>query len=574
MCSTLKNFFLFSIIILICIPLQAQDPKKIDYKSDRTRVDEKNYPGAFILSKVENQVYFLHEGVEVWCDRAIFYQNEDFFKAFGNVRMKQGDTVNMTSKYAEYNGDTQFAFASEDVLLETPSNQLTTDSLFFNRKTQQAFYRSGGKVKDSASTITSQIGRYFMNLEKYAFKNNVKVRNPEYNIDSERLDFYSELGHAYLYGPSTITSETSVVYCERGFYDTRKDKGFFVKNSKIDYENRLLEGDSIYFDRQRSFASATNNIKVTDTINKSVIRGHYAEVFREKDSVFITKRPYASIKQDQDSLFISSDTLMITGKPEFREMRAFYDARIYKTDLSGKADSIHTSEKTGITKMIRKPVLWSGNSQITGDTIHLLSDTETEKLDSLKVFYDSFMIQKDSIEGYNQIKGKELFGLFEDNEIYEVDVVKNTETIFYIRDDQSELVGINKSLSAKIKLLFEEQEISDVIYYKNVDSDTYPKSLFPENGAKLKDFNWRGEEQLLQKLDLFKGRDSIVLPKIKGIEDPEIYDDFFQDLEEMNSNSDLKTSELQSKSEDQSPEPSEEKPKKLKKPKAIKTDEE
>ena len=569
----MRNLFVLFIFFLIVFPLKAQDTKKIDYKSDRTRVDEKNYPGAFILSKVENQVYFLHEGVEVWCDRAIFYQNEDFFKAFGNVKMKQGDTINMTSKYAEYNGETQFAFASDDVLLETPSNQLTTDSLFFNRKTQQAFYRSGGKGKDSASTITSQIGRYFMNLEKYAFKRNVKVRNPEYKIDSERLDFYSELGHAYLYGPSTITSETSVVYCERGFYDTRKDKGFFVKNSKIDYENRLLEGDSIYFDRQRSFASATNNIKVTDTINESVIRGHYAEVFREKDSVFITKQPYAAVKQDKDSLFISSDTLMITGKPELREMRAFYDARIYKTDLSGKADSIHTSEKTGITKMIRKPVLWSGNSQITGDTIHLLSDTKTEQLDSLKVFYDAFMIQKDSIEGYNQIKGKELFGLFEDNEIYEVDVIKNTETIFYIRDDESELVGINKSLSAKIKLLFEDQKITDVIYYKNVDSKTYPKSLFPENGAKLKDFNWRGEEQLLQKSDLFKGRDSIVLPKIKGIEDPEIYDDFFQDLEEMNSNSDLKTSKLQSENQ-KSDVPEEKSPRKLKKLKAIKTDEE
>ncbi|WP_127844430.1 OstA-like protein [Psychroflexus aestuariivivens] len=569
----MRIIFVLFVFFLTAIPLKAQETKKIYYESDRTRVDEKNYPGAFILSKVKNQVYFLHEGVKVWCDRAIFYQNEDFFKAFGNVRMKQGDTINMTSKYAEYNGETQFAFASDDVLLETPSNQLTTDSLFFNRKTQQAFYRSGGQVKDSASTITSQIGRYFMNLEKYSFKRNVKVRNPEYNIDSERLDFYSELGHAYLYGPSTITSETSVVYCERGFYDTRKDKGFFVKNSKIDYENRLLEGDSIYFDRQRNFASATNNIKVTDTINESVIRGHYAEVFREKDSVFITKRPYAAVKQDKDSLFIASDTLMITGKPEFREMRAFYDARIYKTDLSGKADSIYTSEKTGITKMIREPILWSGNSQITGDTIHLLSNTETEQIDSLKVFYNAFLIQKDSIEGFNQIKGKELFGLFKNNEIYEVDVVKNTETIFYTRDDQGELVGINKSLSAKIKMLFEDQEITEVTYYKNVDSDTYPRSLFPENGAKLKDFNWRGEEQLLQKSDLFKGRDSLVLPKIKGIKDPEIYDDFFQDLEEMNSNSDLNISKLQSGNQE-TDQPKEKPTKKLKKLKAIKTDEE
>ncbi|WP_019038066.1 OstA-like protein [Psychroflexus tropicus] len=546
-------------LIILCFlafntAVQAQKGKKIDYTSDRTRVDQEKYPDAFILSKVQNQVYFLHKGIEVWCDRAIFYQTDDFFKAFGNVRMKQGDTVNMTSKYAEYNGNTQFAFASEDVVLTTPSNKLTTDSLFFNRVKQEAFYRSGGKVQDSASTITSLKGRYFMNQDKFSFRTNVKVRNPEYDIDTEYLDFYSEKGHAYLYGPSTITSETSVVYCERGFYDTRQDNGFFVKNSTVNYENRKLEGDSIYFDRPTGFASATNNIKVTDTVNQSIITGHYAEVFRMKDSLFITKNPLAATKQENDSVYIASDTLMVTGEVDNRNIKAFYDARIFKSDLSGKADSIHSNEKTGLTKMLGEPILWSGESQITGDTIHLLSNTETEKLDSLKVFYNAYMIQKDSIEGYNQIKGKELYGLFENNEIYEVDVIKNTESLFYIRDDVGDLVGINKSLSAKIKMLLENQEIIDVYYYNEVDSKTHPSSQFPENEKELKNFNWRGEERLVSKSDLFKNRDSIELPKIQGIEDPKIYDDFFDGMGELNSNSTLKAKSLNS-SQDENPEP-------------------
>ena len=530
--------------------VQAQEGKKIYYESDRTRVDETKYPDATILQKVSRQVYFLHKGIEVWCDRAIFYQADDFFKAFGNVRMKQGDTVNMTSKYAEYNGNTQFAFASEDVVLTTPSNKLTTDSLFFNRVKQEAFYRTGGKVQDSASTITSIKGRYFMNQEKFSFRQNVKVRNPEYDIDSDYLDFYSEKGHAYLYGPSTITSETSVVYCERGFYDTRADNGFFVKNSTVNYENRKLEGDSIYFDRPTGFASATNNIKVTDTVNQSIITGHYAEVFRMKDSLFITKQPLAAMKQENDSVYIASDTLMVTGEVDNRNIKAFYDARIFKSDLSGKADSIHSNEYTGLTKMIGKPILWSGESQITGDTIHLLSNPETEQLDSLKVFYNAYMIQKDSIEGYNQIKGNELFGLFENNEMYEVDVIKNTESLFYIRDDTQDLVGINKSLSAKIKMELENQEIIEVYYYNEVDSKTHPSSQFPENEKQLKNFNWRGGERLITKSDLFKGRDSLVLTKIQGIEDPEVYDDFFEGMRNVNTNSTLKAKNLKPTQDD------------------------
>lgn len=547
----MKHIFLILSLLFFATSLYAQEAKKIDYTSDRTRVDEQKYPNAFILSKVQNQVYFIHEGIEVWCDRAIFYQTDKFFKAYGNVRMKQGDTVNMTSKYAEYNGNTQFAFASDDVVMTTPSNTLTTDSLFFNRTKQEAFYRAGGKVQDSASTITSIRGRYFMEQEKMSFKQNVKVRNPEYDIDSEHLDFYTELGHAYLYGPSTITSETSVVYCERGFYDTRNDNGYFVKNSKVDYENRKLEGDSIYFDRPTGFASATNNIVVTDTINQSVVTGHYAEVFRKQDSLLITKNPLVAIKQDNDSVFLASDTLMVTGKVEDRDITAFYDARLYKSDLSGKADSIHTNEKTGLTKLIRDPILWSGESQITGDTIHLISDTETEKLDSLRVFENAFMIQKDSIKGYNQIKGKVLFGLFEDNEIYEVDVVKNTESLFYVRDDSGDLIGINKTLSAKIKILLEAKEISEVIYYNNVNSDTFPSSEFPEDSEKFKGFDWRAEERLRSKADLLIGRKKYDLPTIKGIKEPDIYEDFFDDLEDVNSNSNLKSSSMKTSSKNE-----------------------
>ena len=542
----------------------AQEIKKIDYTSDRTLKDEKNYPGAIILSKVNNQVYFVHEGIEIWCDQAIHYDQANFFKAYGNVRMQQGDTVTMQSNYAEYNGTTQFAFASGNVKMTRPQTSLQSDTLFFDRIKQQAYYRSGGTVRDTASVLTSRIGRYFMEDDKYSFLSKVVVTNPEYVINSEQLDFYSDTGHAYLYGPTTIVSETSTVYCERGFYDTRGDVGYFIKNSRIDYENRVLEGDSLYFNRNKNFASATNNIRVTDTLNKSLITGHYAEVFREKDSVFITKRAVAATLQEKDSIFIHSDTLMITGKPEDRIIRGFYDVRMYKLDMSGKSDSVYVNQKTGLTKLIniskgppasgslrRNPVIWSGNNQITGDTIHLISNPKTEKLDSLKVFYDAFLIQKDSIEGYNQVKGKELTGLFVDNELYQVDIIKNTETIYYSRNEKKELIGINKTLSSSIKILFEDKEIRDIYYYRQVDGTLTPPEDFPQNARQLSGFNWRGEEQLTKKEDLFAGKLPPKLVKIKGIPLPEDMGDFFEETDTdkplLNENSRLKPEDLKDK---------------------------
>src|SRR5699024_8960179 len=236
----MKNFFrhISLMILFFGTILSAQEKQKIDIQSGYLEI-RPEFPDAAIYTKDESgQVYIVHEGVEMWCDQAFVYLKNNFVKAYGKVRITQGDTISMDSNYAEYNGDTQFAFASGNVVLTEPQTRLEADTLYFNRNKQQAYYRSGGKVRDSASVLTSRYGRYFVHDKKYQFSTGVKIVNPEYVLNSERLDFYSESGGAYLYGPSTIESETSTVYCERGYYDTRNDTGYFVKNSRIDYENR------------------------------------------------------------------------------------------------------------------------------------------------------------------------------------------------------------------------------------------------------------------------------------------------------------------------------------------------
>ncbi len=496
------------------------------------------FPDAIIYTKDRSgQVYIVHEGVEMWCDQAFVYLKDNFVKAYGKVRISQGDSVTMNSKYAEYNGNTQFAFASGDVTLKEPKTTLKTDTLYFDRVKQQAYYRTGGTVRDTASVLTSRIGRYFAKTKKYQFISNVVIRNPKYTVNSQQLDFYSESGGAYLYGSSTIKSESSTVYCERGYYDTRSNIGYFVKNSRVDYNNRILYGDSIYFDRTNSFASATNNIRVLDTVNKTLIKGHYAEVFKEMDSVFITKRAVAITLRDNDSIYIHADTLRVTGKDEQRIIKGFYRARMFKRGLegeeptSGKCDSIYLNEMIGITKLLNRPILWSGENQMTGDTIHILSNKQTDKLDTLKVFNNAFLVQKDSA-GYNQVKGERLIGLFTNNELDTVNIVRNTQVVFYSRDEKEKLVGINSTLSSSIQMYLKNNMITGIRFINQAKGKVYPPSQFPEPERLLNGFIWRGDERLLKVDDLFKGKPVPVLTKIKGISLPEDEGNFFDDIPE------------------------------------------
>src|SRR5690606_25490600 len=194
---------------------------------------------------------------------------------------------------------------------------------------------------------------------------------------------------------------------------------------------------------------------------------------------------------------------------ENRILKGFYKARMFKPGkldedpMSGKCDSIYVNEKIGITKLLRNPVLWSGANQMTGDTIHLLSDTLTDKLDTLKVFNNAFLIQKDSL-GFNQVKGERLTGLFTDNEMDTVNIDKNAQVLYYFRNDKEELVGINNTFSSSIQMYLKDQQITGVRFNKKVPGKLNPPSMFPENARLLTGFNWRGEERLHSVEDLFK----------------------------------------------------------------------
>jgi lipopolysaccharide export system protein LptA len=499
----LKKFLFRCCLILLGTNLVlAQAPKKIIVEhSDFADVNQVEIPDAFLLT---GNVRVNHDGVVLTCNKAYYFQKENYIKAFGNVQIVQGDTLFLNSRYAEYNGNVKQAFATGNAVMSSPDATLATDTINFNRNTQEVYYNTQGTITNKENTLSSKSGRYYVTQKKFQFLTAVTITNPTYVIKSNHLDYYSNSGHSYLFGPSTITSKANYIYTEKGFYDTKKNLAHFVKKSYIKYDDRVIRGDSLYYDRNREFASATRNVKITDSINRGIIKGHYAELYKKKDSVFVTKRAVAINFVENDSVYIHGKKLMVTGKEGNRIIRAFNNVRFYKTDMSGKCDSIHSSSKTALTKMIGNPILWNGESQITGDVMHLIGNNNTQKLDSLKVLNNTFLVSKDTLgTGYNQVKGQNLYGKFEEGKLHDVDIVKNTEVIYYMRNDAKELIGINKNVSSKINLILEKNAIESITFFKQVDGDIYPEKDLPENARKLRGLVWRGDERIKSKDDIF-----------------------------------------------------------------------
>ena len=493
--------------------LLAQAPKKIiiDH-SDYFDVNQLEAPDAALLT---GNVRINHDGIIMTCNKAYYFQKENYIKAFGNVQLVQGDTLFLNSKYAEYNGNMKIAFATGNAKMRSPESTLVTDTINFDRNTQEVFYNTNGTITNRDNTLKSKAGRYYVVEKKFQFLTAVTITNPKYVIKSNHLDYYSNSGHSYLFGPSTITSKTNYIYTENGFYDTKKNLAHFLRKSFIKYDDRLIEGDSLYYDRNREFASATRNVKITDAANRGIIKGHYAELYKNQDSMFVTKRAVAVNLVENDSVYIHGKKMMVTGPEGNRIIRAFNNVRFFKIDMSGKCDSIHSNSKTALTKLIGNPILWNGESQITGDIMHLIGDKKTQKLDSLKVLNNTFLVSKDTLgTGFNQVKGQNLFGKFLEGKLHEVDVIKNTEVIYYMRNDFQELIGINKNVSSKINIIFDKNAIEDITFFKQVDGTIYPEKELLEPDRKLRGFVWRGEERIKSKDDIFPPEENIENDKL------------------------------------------------------------
>ena len=512
-------------------PLFSQESKIIEIRqAGGSTQDQERFPGANILFKSDDKrVLLFHEGALIESDQAFFYSKQNYFRALGKVIFTQGDSLRMTCKTIEYDGETKTAFAKGNVYLERPDMTLRTEELNLDRINEKAFYNTPGVIVDSTSTLTSNQGQYFMDQKKYRFISDVTINNPEYIVNSEQLDYFTESNQAYLYGNSKIEGEAYTIFCERGFYDMDREKGIFKQNATLFYDNKIIKGDSLYFESERNYAAATKNISIVDTLNNSIITGNYGEIFKERDSAIITRRAMAVNIIDQDSLFIHADTLVATGPEEKRILRAYYDVRILKSDLRGRSDSLYLDESIGLTKLLKKPltkqqeqifteknyheknpVLWFDESQMTGDEIQLLSDTKTNKLDSLKIDGRVFIIEKDTLseDGYQQIKGGLLRGAFKESKLDNIVITKNTEMVYYLYNDEDlQLIGIDKTTCSALKMQFVDGQIDEITFLVSPNGNVYPEDELPINDRTLKGFTWRIVQRPETIEDLFDEND-------------------------------------------------------------------
>ncbi|MBM3436991.1 MAG: organic solvent tolerance protein OstA, partial [Bacteroidetes bacterium] len=276
--STMKNkgfFILIFLTFIFSLHIYSQKPALIEIKkADFLRYD-KNL-GEKVQRLIGN-VILEHDSTLLFCDSAYWHELTNSFEGFGNVHIKASDTLNVYSDFMYYDGNSRIAELKNNVRLVESNATLYTEHLWYDRLKRTAYYLTGGRIIDTANELISRRGYYYTGLKQAYFRDSVVLINKNYTMASDTLKYHTDTEVAWFLGPTLITSDENLIYCEKGWYDTKNDKSQFTLNSYMITRDQKLAGDILYYDRQTGYGRATRNVSVTDTVQDIVIYGQYAE---------------------------------------------------------------------------------------------------------------------------------------------------------------------------------------------------------------------------------------------------------------------------------------------------------
>ncbi len=498
------RIFLFLSALLSFAHLNAQKIERIEILRAEALVSD--FKDGKEAQKLVGDVQFRHKNALMYCDSAYMFRDINSIEAYGSVRINQGDSINLYGDYLHYDGNTQIANVTGDsVKLISNEFILTTDRLIYDRAANVASYYTGGVIvsKTDSNRLRSERGFYYSFRKRFDFKDSVVLTNPDFVMESDTLVYFTDTEIVNFLGPTTIKGDSNLIYCEVGWYKTIEDQSKYFDHAYLISETRKLSGDTLYYDRNLGYGEAIGNIKIVDTLEEMTITGQYGEMFELKDSAVVTIEPLMIKDLDGDTIFLHADTFKIYQADSNKYMLAYHDVRIFKNDLQAICDSVAYVLNDSTIQLIRDPILWSEENEMSADSIDLV--LKNDQLHSMHMRPNAFIVsQVDSIR-YNQIKGDKMIGFFKDKKLKKIRVYGSGQTIYFGQDDEGKFIGVNWAESSDIEITMEEQEIKSITFISEADASMYPMGeLDPKTELRFKGFQWRVEKRPLSKEDLFK----------------------------------------------------------------------
>ncbi|MCF8236769.1 MAG: hypothetical protein K9I85_01295 [Saprospiraceae bacterium] len=439
----------------------------------------------------------------------------------------------MYSQRGYYHVNEETIYFKDSVRIQDPQFRLKTDSLYYRVRENKAFFTGPTLIRQQKANLYCERGYYDLNAQEGLFTQNAQFVDTSRQATADKIFYKANPEQFILYGDANYrdgtrlaTGDTLDYQSAKGDFKVRgnafiQDGGQTIRSAGIDYNTRTEKfrtiGRANVQDGGQSLQA--DDIRNTDTSDVATVVGHViwrdtvAKVTLTCDSALYQRStgyflamgdpPVLIQELDGDTLYLVADRIQAIrreGPDSTREIHAFPNVLIYKSDLQASCDSLVYSERDSAFFFYQDPVIWSDTSQFTADTVSIRMANDA--IDSIYLWRKALIINAPDEPYYNQIKGRTIIASFVDGELSRMDVNGNAESVYYARDEKNEYLGVNTSACSEMVLFFKDNQVQDIYYLREPKSVMYPMDQVDHGSLKLEAFKWRVAEKPMNYADL------------------------------------------------------------------------
>ncbi|WP_439475012.1 OstA-like protein [Algoriphagus formosus] len=489
--SRLKSFCLIAFFFLPIFMIRAQENNALEI----LRAD--SLKGAMGFERLLGSVRMKNQSTLIECDSAHFFRADNKAKLYGRVFIRsEEDSVTTRSAYAEYDGNTKLAKLRTNVVFTNMETTVYTDYLDYDRAGNIAYYFNDGRVVDSTNVLTSEKGRYEVNRERITFTDDVVLVNPDYTMKTNFLVYLTIPKTAETKGlTNLISKDGNTLDASKGsFYDTQA-KNFRFFDGLVETETSRVKADELLYRENEAYYEGKGDVRVLNKEREVEIFGDQGQYWEDRGYSLVHGKALVRRYFETDTLYMTADTLISQDheSDSLKYLLAFSSIQLVKSQMSGIADSLSYNYSDSTIRLFQDPAIWDNRSQITADSMTFF--IENEQLRKLFVKNNAFAVMTDTLVNFNQMKGRSMTGLFENGDLNTLDITGNGESLYYALEGDTLVQGVNKTLSATIKMTFAEGQLKKVNYGVKPEGKFIPVQDIGEEGGKLEGFVWRKEEK-------------------------------------------------------------------------------
>lgn len=447
-------------------------------------------------------VQFRKGDMFMYCDSALFYEENSSLEAYNNVRMEQGDTLFVYSDELYYDGMTEIAelraYPGRNVRLINRDVTLTTPVFFYDIPADVGYYMVGGTLDDKTNTLVSRQGYYYPSTKDAFFYLDVDLTGPQENdtlkMYTDSLTYNTDTGMAQLMCKTLIVSKDGEITSTSGFYDTRTGIADLYERSMVHTRRgNTLTGDTLFYDRDQGFGEAFGNMVLTDSAKQSSLLGDYGYYDEFRDSAFVTGNALAMEYSGKDTLYLHGDTItayMVSETPgdTTKITNAFHRVRFFRNDIQGLCDSMSMVERDSILYMYYNPILWYGDKQIVGNVIYAHFNDST--VDWARLPESGVLGQHIGEDCYDQLAGSDMTAWFNDSTIRRLYVEGNVQVIMFPMENDSTYNKFVFTESSTMDAYFNGNEIEKINMWPETTGKATPLYLAKRSAYYLPMFRW------------------------------------------------------------------------------------